>query len=86
MIGTSAEIAHVGKLPWHQSIVVNEDDAEVVPWFAKLALPMATNILAPHCCSVGKWEHKNRLQGYHELAYLHPAQFHPKKENIKFGR
>jgi len=84
MIGTAAEIAHVGKLLGIRSIVVNEDDAEVVPWFAKLAYPWATNILAPHCCSVGKWEHKKiGYKGYHELAYLHPAQFSPQKENIK---
>ena len=84
MIGTSAEIAHVGKLLGIRSIVVNEDDAEVVPWFAKLAYPWATNILAPYCCSVGKWEHKKiGYKGYHELAYLHPSNFSPKKENIK---
>ena len=36
MVGTSAEITHVGKLLRIPSIVVNEDDANVVPLFAKL--------------------------------------------------
>jgi predicted glycosyltransferase len=83
MIGTSAEITHVGKLLRIKSIVVNEDDAEVVPWFARLAYPCASRILAPHCCSVGKWSHKKiGYSGYHELAYLHPNHFEPRQSHI----
>lgn len=84
MIGTSAEITHAGKLLGIRSIVVNEDDAEVVPLFAKLAYPLATKILAPHCCSVGRWEHKKiGYKGYHELAYLHPDNFTPDRTRLK---
>jgi predicted glycosyltransferase len=78
MLGTSAEIAHIGRLLHIPSIVVNEDDAEAVPYFAKLAYPLATHILAPSICRVGKWNGKTiRYEGYHELAYLHPRWFIP---------
>jgi predicted glycosyltransferase len=82
MIGTSAEISHIGKLLGIYSIVVNEDDDFIVPLFAKLAYPLANKILAPNCCSVGKWGNKKiGYNGYHELAYLHPKYFTP-DENV----
>lgn len=78
MMGTSAEISHVGKLLGIYSVVVNEDDYDVVPLFAKLAYPLANKILAPNCCRVGKWTNKKiGYEGYHELAYLHPRYFQP---------
>ena len=84
MIGTSAEISHVGKLLKIPSCVVNEDDFDAVPLFAKLAYPWASHILAPTPCKVGKWE-KNRIkyESYHELAYLHPKNFLPSQEKVK---
>ncbi len=84
MVGTSAEITHVGKLLNIKSIVVNEDDAEIVPLFAKLAYPFATYVLAPECCSVGKWKSKKiAYKSYHELAYLHPNNFIPDKQKLE---
>jgi len=81
MIGTSAEITHIGKLLNIPSIVVNEDDAEAVPLFTKLSYPFASTILAPSGCSTGKWQAKTiNYAGYHELAYLHPNHF--KQESI----
>ncbi len=81
MLGTSAEIAHVGSVLRIPSIVVNEDDIDVVPWFAHLAYPFATAILAPSVCRVGRWEKKTiTYEGYHELAYLHPNHFEPDPE------
>ena len=78
MIGTSAEIAHVGKLLNIPSIVTNEDDIKEVPLFAKIAYPFATKILAPKSCDVGKWKSKTiQYSGYQELAYLHPNNFKP---------
>jgi predicted glycosyltransferase len=78
MIGTSAEITHVGKLLGIKSIVVNEDDAAIVPLFAKLSYPFASWILAPECCNVGKWSSKKiAYRSLHELAYLHPNHFFP---------
>lgn len=78
MIGTSAEIAHVGRLLGIPSVVVNEDDWDVVPLFARLAYPFATTLLAPVSCRMGRWKDKTvAYPGYHELAYLHPDHFTP---------
>jgi hypothetical protein len=84
MVGTSADITHIGKLMSIPSIVVNEDDADVVPFFAKMAYPWASCILAPSCCNVGKWKYKTvNYEGYHELAYLHPNYFTPDKRKVE---
>ncbi|KAA5536243.1 DUF354 domain-containing protein [Taibaiella lutea] len=81
LAGTSVAISHVGKFLGIPSINVNEDDAEIVPLYAKLAYPWATRIIAPEVCSVGKWENKKvPYKGYHELAYLHPNHFTPSEE------
>lgn len=83
MIGTSAEIAHVGRILRIPSIVVNEDDYDVVPLFSRLAYPVADYILAPACCRVGKWKRKTiSYNGYHELAYLHPSRFTPDRSRL----
>lgn len=84
MVGTSAEIAHIGRLLHIYSIVVNEDDFDAVPYFSKLAYPFGDSILAPFPCRVGKWADKSiRYDGYHELAYLHPKRFVPDKNALK---
>jgi predicted glycosyltransferase len=83
MIGTSAEITHIGRLLKIPSINVNEDDVDAVSLFAKLGYPWADTILVPECCRTGKWHHKTvNYRGYHELAYLHPKCFVPNKEII----
>jgi uncharacterized protein len=80
LIGTSTEIAHVGKLLNIPSIFVNEDDVEVIPIVGKIAYPFAKHILAPSVCSTGKWKKKTlRYNSYHELSYLHPDNFRPDK-------
>ncbi len=91
LVGTSVAISHVGKLLGIPSINLNEDDAEAVPLYAKLAYPWATKIISPNVCSVGKWHSKKvGYEGYHELAYLHPDNFLPNNEiaykYIKAGR
>ena len=84
MAGTSAEITHVGKITGVPSYVFNEDDAKVVPLFARLAYPLATKIVAPSCCDTGKWKNKTiAYEGYHELAYLHPNHFTPDPKLIE---
>lgn len=81
LIGTSVAISHAGKFLSIPSINVNEDDAEVVPLYARLAYPWATRIVAPNVCSVGKWSFKkDGYEGYHELAYLHPNNFKASKQ------
>lgn len=84
MAGTSVAISHVGRLLGIPSINLNEDDAEVVPLYAKLAYPWADKIIAPSVCSTGKWKNKAiTYSGYHELAYLHPNHFTPSKEVVE---
>jgi predicted glycosyltransferase len=84
LVGTSVSISHVGKLLRIPSINVNEDDADVVPLYAKLAYPWASHIIAPKVCRMGKWVNKTiPYDGYHELAYLHPNNFDPNIEIAK---
>ncbi|MEO8398657.1 MAG: hypothetical protein ABI550_02455, partial [Ignavibacteriaceae bacterium] len=84
MIGTSPEITHVGKLLRVPSIVVNEDDADQVKFFAYFSYPFADTIFVPSSCRVGRWKDKTVFyEGYHELAYLHPHYFTPDKLKIK---
>lgn len=84
LIGTSVAISHVGKLLNIPSLNLNEDDADVVPLYAKLSYPWATHILAPSVCRMGKWIDKTVFyNSYHELAYLHPNNFIPRVEIAK---
>jgi uncharacterized protein len=76
MAGTSAEIPWVGKLLGIKSYVFNEDDYDVVKNFCRVAYPMATAVVAPNVCNVGKYNYKKiAYNSYHELAYLHPQVF-----------
>jgi len=83
MVGTSVEIAHIGKVCGIRSLVVNEDDWDVVPLFSRLAYPHASLILAPNCCRTGKWRYKTiAYNSYHELAYLHPNHFSANPDKV----
>ena len=65
-------------------ISCNEDDASVVPNFAKLSYPEASAILVPESCDCGKWNAKSiKYASYHELAYLHPNHFTPEKHIVE---
>lgn len=76
LTGTSVENSFVGKLLGIPVINVNEDDAAVVPLYARLSYPFATEILTPKVCDNGKWNSKSiKYNSYHELAYLHPHHF-----------
>ena len=84
LVGTSYAISHVGKILGIPSINVNEDDWNVVPFYAKLSYPWATTILTPKVCDTGKWEHKkSSYSGFQELSYLHPKVFKPDKKIVK---
>jgi uncharacterized protein len=76
LVGTSVENSFIGPLRGIPVINVNEDDADVVPLYAKLSYPGASVILCPEVCSCGKWDKKAmKFTSYHELAYLHPDNF-----------
>ena len=80
LVGTSVSIAHVGMLMRVPAIIVNEDDANVVPLFSLLGYPFSSKIISPDVCDNGKWNGKSiKYNGYHELAYLHPNNFTPNK-------
>lgn len=84
MMGTDMIITHIGKLLNIPTYILNEDDAEAVPLFAKLAYPFATGIICPIPCSVGRYSKKKiGYAGYHELAYLHPDYFTPDPIKVK---
>lgn len=81
MAGTAAEIAHVGRLLGVPSFIFEEDDVEVIPQMAWAGYPFAHHLVAPDCCSMGKWAQKTiTYNSYHELAYLHPNHFRPDEE------
>lgn len=78
IIGTPFDVAIVGKLLSIPSVIINEDDAKVIPKAAKIGYPICDNILSPSCCDNGKWDYKTiKYESYHELAYLHPDNFIP---------
>lgn len=65
-------------------VCVNEDDADVVPLYAKLSYPFATDILNPVVCNSGKWDTKAiKYASYQELAYLHPNHFTPDRKVVE---
>jgi Uncharacterized protein conserved in archaea len=87
MIGCDGAIAYAGRLAGIPSFDCDEDDAEATPLFAKLFYPFFTGVIAPTICSAGKWENKKiGHYSYHELAYLHPNHFAPKRGCLeKYG-
>lgn len=84
MTGTSVENSFIGPLKRIPVINANEDDAAVVPLYAKLSYPGASAILNPIVCDSGKWNEKaTKYNSYQELAYLHPNHFIPRKEVVE---
>ena len=76
MTGTSVENSIIGPLRKIPVVNCNEDDAAVVPLYAKLSYPGASAILNPFVCNSGKWDEKaTKYPSYQELAYLHPNHF-----------
>ena len=76
LTGTSVENSYIGKWRHIPVINCNEDDAAVVPLYAKLSYPWANAILNPIVCNSGKWNSKaTKYPSYQELAYLHPNHF-----------
>lgn len=83
LVGSAAEIAHVGRLLNIPSLVLFEDDLKFVPQFAKIAAPFADLLICPEACSAWKWKYKTiQYNSYHELAYLAPKYFKPNFNNV----
>lgn len=84
LTGTSVENSWIGKLRHIPVININEDDADVVPKYARLSYPWADEILSPIVCDNGKWNAKSvKYNSYHELAYLHPNHFTPDRSVVE---
>lgn len=78
MLGTSFTLPWISKKLKIPFLNFVEDDAKVIPLYAKLSFPFSTHIVTPHICQLGKWEKKKiGYNGYHELAFLRPEQFAP---------
>ena len=80
MLGTSFTLPWISRklnIPFLNFV---EDDAKVIPLYAKLSFPFSTYIVTPHVCQLGKMKKKKvGYNGYHELAFLRPEQFEPSK-------
>lgn len=84
LVGCSASFGLIGRLLRRPSFVFNEDDAVVVPLFAKVAYPLATFIVTPDCLAHEDYGRRHlTYPGYHELAYLHPAHFAPDPATLR---
>ena len=84
LVGSDGVMAIVGKLIRKPSFECFEDDAEAIALYAKMFFPIYTGLVAPECCSAGKWEYKKTgYKSYHELGYLHPNQFTPDKKKVE---
>ena len=84
LTGTSVENSIIGPLRRIPVVNCNEDDAAVVPLYAKLSYPGADAILNPVVCNSGKWDDKaTKYPSYQELAYLHPNHFTANREIVE---
>lgn len=83
LLGSEVTLPLLGKKFNIPSIVFSEDDAKIIPQYARLAYPFASTILSPVTCNAGKWEYKKiGYQGYQKLSYLHPNRFVPSRDKL----
>jgi predicted glycosyltransferase len=75
-VGSSLTLPQVSRLTKMRSVILDDDDDEVQPFFKVFAYPFADIILTPDVIK----RHNNKTfyyPGSHELAYLHPKRFAP---------
>ena len=81
VLGTPILVSIIGFFLRYKSIIVNEDDFDIVKLTANFGYPFADHIICPEIIRKGKFEKKCIVyQGYHELAYLHPDHFTPNSD------
>lgn len=72
--------AKINRIP---VIAMGEDDANIVPRYAKMVYPFASTIFSPMACNNGRWESKSvKYPGFQKLMYLHPNLFKASKEIV----
>jgi uncharacterized protein len=75
-IGISVTLPLLSRITSMPAIVCDDDDKKATPYFAWLAHNNAAALLRPQALShEGNSENTIYYNGYHELAYLHPAVF-----------
>lgn len=83
LLGSEPSLVHLGKWFRIPSFIFSEDDAAIIPQFAKITYPFVNVILSPESCNAGKWENKKTgYNGFHKLSYLHPKVFTPNRSAI----
>ena len=83
LIGSTLSFA-ARKIAGIDVLAIGEDDADVVPNYAKMVYPFANFVISPNVCDNAKWNNKSiKYHSYHELAYLHPNHFTPNKTVVE---
>ena len=83
LVGSTADIAILGRYCKIPSYVFFEDDFREVPAYAFLVGPLASKLVCPVSCDAWYWNGKaDKYSGYHEIAYLHPKWFIPDNSKI----
>ncbi len=78
VFGTPILISLISRLLPYKSVIVNEDDFDIISKTANLGYPHADHILCPIVCRTTSFGEKSiQYNSYHELAYLHPDHFIP---------
>ena len=84
LVGNSIALAHIGKFMSRPSIIINQDDFDLIHLTANIGYPFASTILCPDVCRTGKFKKKSiQYPASHALAYLHPKYFSPNEETAK---
>ncbi|MBN1272587.1 MAG: DUF354 domain-containing protein [Candidatus Aminicenantes bacterium] len=83
-VGSSVHLAHVSKLTSMKSIILDDDDDEAEPLYAKYVHPFCDTLLSPDSLK-GKRKKKETIyySSFHELSYLHPNRFEPNTDSLK---
>ena len=58
ILSISADITNIGSILNIPSVIVGEDDWDVIPIFARITYTFADNILVPEVCRMGAWKKK----------------------------
>lgn len=77
----SHRISHISFLLNKKSFVF--DDTEHASFEIGIYKPFASKIFTPSCFTKDLGKKQVRYNGYHELAYLHPNRFTPRKEILE---
>lgn len=84
MVGCLSQMAWVGFFRRIPTIFFGEDDFKYTWLFGISTFPFVSTIMSPYVTKVGPFNRKKiSYNGYQKLAYLHPNQFTPNKENLK---